>query len=210
MFTQGEGGHGCMVPIERNDVRRISVVGISGSGKTTIARRLATILKCPYLEVDAVYHQPGWRPLDDSSFRSILEEFTRGDSWIVDGSYRDWIAEGCVWQRADTVVWMRLPKGKVLRQLAARSVLRGISKRELWNGNRERLRHLFSLNPKRSIIADVWHRYASYDLQFAAYLDDPRFSHVKFVVLSNRAQADAWLRDVARAAESLRGSANIP
>jgi adenylate kinase family enzyme len=39
---------------------RVSILGTSGSGKTTLARRLAAALDLPHLELDAVFHQPGW------------------------------------------------------------------------------------------------------------------------------------------------------
>ena len=68
-------------------VQRISVVGNSGSGKTTIARRLAAGLGIPHLELDAVFHQRDWQPLATSEFRRIVSEFTAGASWVVDGNY---------------------------------------------------------------------------------------------------------------------------
>ena len=39
---------------------RTSVVGSSGSGKSTVARRLADILGVPYVELDAIHWRPGW------------------------------------------------------------------------------------------------------------------------------------------------------
>jgi adenylate kinase family enzyme len=44
-------------------MRRVSVVGNSGSGKTTFAAELAWRMGVPCLELDAVFHQPGWVPL---------------------------------------------------------------------------------------------------------------------------------------------------
>jgi cytidylate kinase len=52
-------------------VRRVSVIGNSGAGKSTVARHLAAVLGVPHLELDAVFHQPGWRPLPDEEFRRI-------------------------------------------------------------------------------------------------------------------------------------------
>ena len=41
-------------------MQRISVVGNSGSGKTTVAQAIAAELGLPYLELDGVFHQPDW------------------------------------------------------------------------------------------------------------------------------------------------------
>ena len=45
------------------------MVGNSGSGKTSLAAALADRLGIPHLELDSVFHQPGWRPLDGDEFR---------------------------------------------------------------------------------------------------------------------------------------------
>ncbi len=40
--------------------RRIAVVGTSGAGKTTFSARLAVLLDCPHIELDAFQHRPNW------------------------------------------------------------------------------------------------------------------------------------------------------
>lgn len=49
-------------------MNRVSVVGSSGSGKTTVVRAFAERLDLPYLELDSVFHRPGWTPKDDEGF----------------------------------------------------------------------------------------------------------------------------------------------
>ncbi len=67
--------------------RRISVVGTSGWGKTTVGRALADRLGIPFIELDALAWLPGWtnRPLAEG--RVLVEERTRGSVWVVDGNY---------------------------------------------------------------------------------------------------------------------------
>src|SRR6201996_2435689 len=68
-------------------VRRVSVVGCSGSGKSTVGRRLARDLGVPYVELDSIFHQPGWVPLPRDEFRRRVAELTAADGWVIDGNY---------------------------------------------------------------------------------------------------------------------------
>jgi adenylate kinase family enzyme len=83
-------------------VRRISVVGISGSGKSRLARELAEILAVPHIELDAIFHQADWVPLPDEQFSARVEAAAAGDGWVIDGNYHSRVG-AVVWRRADTV-----------------------------------------------------------------------------------------------------------
>lgn len=125
-------------------MKRISVIGSSGSGKSTMARRLETAFDLPVLELDSIYHQEDWEPLPDDEFRDRVSEFVSGDGWIVDGNYTSHGVAQLVWPRADTVVWMDPPRRTVMARVVRRSLRRAITRQELWNGNRERWSNLFS------------------------------------------------------------------
>ncbi|MFJ9388451.1 shikimate kinase [Nocardioides sp. NPDC101246] len=56
---------------------RVSVVGSSGSGKSTVARRLADILGVPYIELDSIHWQPGWVEEEQDVFVERVREATR-------------------------------------------------------------------------------------------------------------------------------------
>jgi adenylate kinase family enzyme len=68
-------------------VRRVSVVGVSGSGKSTLGRELAGRLAVPFVELDAIFHQPEWTPLPEEQFRDRVTAITAGDGWVIDGNY---------------------------------------------------------------------------------------------------------------------------
>jgi len=176
-------------------VQWISVVGNSGSGKTTIARRLAAGLGIPHLELDAVFHQPDWQPLATSEFRRIVSEFTAGASWVVDGNYSK--VRDIVWGRADTVVWVDPPRHRVMRQLVARTLRRMATRAELWNGNREPWSNLFRLDPEQSILLWAWTNHRRYRDRYLAAQADPANAHLTFVRVRTPADTAALLRDVA-------------
>jgi adenylate kinase family enzyme len=123
--------------------RRIVVFGQSGSGKTTLSRRIGEALALPVIELDSIYHQPKWQPTPVEQFRAkvfaLLDQYERG--WVCDGNYgalrRD------LMQRADTVVWLRLPFRIVYPRLLRRTITRSWRNEELWNTNRESFRLSF-------------------------------------------------------------------
>lgn len=179
-------------------MRRVSVVGNTGSGKSTLARRLAAILDVPHIEIDAVNHLPGWQELDRDELRNRLDELTTGDGWVVDGNYRECVVEGPVWARADTVVWLDLPRRVVMRQVVGRTLRRVLLRRRLWNGNREPFRNLWAWDPNRSIIRWAWTQHGKYADRYGAAMRSPSYAHLEFVRVTSRAEADDLLARLAR------------
>ena len=181
-------------------VRRVSVVGTSGSGKSTLARELAEILGVPHLELDAVHHQPGWAPLPTDEFRRIIAARAAAGGWVIDGNYGR--VRDLVWARADTVVWLDLPKRTVMRQVVWRTMRRVALRRELWNGNRERWRNFLTWNPEQSVISWAWHKHAPDHAKYAAAAADPASAHLRFIRLASR-------RDIARFLDDARSEAGV-
>ena len=179
-------------------MRRVSVVGVSGSGKTTFARALAQRLNSPLIELDGLMHQPGWVPKPDDHFKREVEQATAQDTWVVDGNYRQVVIDGPVWQRADTVVWVDPPRRTIMRQLFVRTVRRTLTREVLWNGNREPLSNLTSLDPERSVMAWAWSTYDGLTDRYATAMDDPKWRHLKFVRLRSNAEARRWLGSISQ------------
>ena len=50
---------GAADPLPRRP-ERVLVAGTSGAGKTTLARAVAEVLDCSYVELDSLHHGPGW------------------------------------------------------------------------------------------------------------------------------------------------------
>jgi adenylate kinase family enzyme len=123
---------------------RVVVVGTSGSGKTTLAKALAAQLGLPYVELDALNWQAGWRDL----VRNDPDEFVRrvalavaADAWVVDGNYG--LVREFVWRRATHLVWLDYDRAIVMYRVIRRSLVRAMLRTELWAGNRERWLHMW-------------------------------------------------------------------
>ncbi|MEA3340832.1 MAG: adenylate kinase, partial [Chloroflexota bacterium] len=122
-------------------MRRVHVVGTSGSGKTTVAQRLAARLEVPHVELDALYWEPGWMGVPPEVFRRRVSEALSGETWIVDGNYSR--VREIIWDRADTVVWLDFPLAVIMGRLLWRTLSRIVTREELWHGNRESARMTF-------------------------------------------------------------------
>jgi len=119
-------------------MRRVNVVGTSGSGKSRVGAALADRMGVPYVELDALSWEPGWVAAPTAELRARVANAVAADAWVVDGNYA--AVRDLVWSRADTVVWLDLPLRVVLWRVVWRTVSR-IRRREiLWGTNRESLR----------------------------------------------------------------------
>jgi len=176
------------------DVERISIVGNSGSGKSTLALRLAGRLGVPHLELDSVFHQPGWTELDLPTFKARVREFAAQPRWVIDGDYRVRL-DDLVWERADTVVWLDFPRWVVMGRLLRRTIGRLLTRQELWNGNRESLRNALSRDPEISILRWSWTRHRAYRESYDVVRSDPAHAHLTFIRFRHPRQAERWLAD---------------
>lgn len=164
---------------------RISVLGTSGSGKTTTGRAAATRLGVPFFELDSIRHGPNWTEMPDDEFAARVQQIVEGEAWVVDGNY------GSVRQitgaRATQIVWLDLPRWLVMIQVTWRSVTRGVLRRELWNGNRESIRNwLKPDHPMRW----AWSTHARRRRDFGRQLDD------RWVRLTSRREVRRWLESL--------------
>ena len=116
---------------------RVLIAGVSGSGKTTLAKALEQRLGLPRYELDALHHGPNWTKRPE--FEAEVAAFAAGERWVTEEQYHALLGN-LLWQRADTVVWLDLPRATVMRQVVRRSFVRALWRSELWNGNRESFR----------------------------------------------------------------------
>lgn len=164
------------------------VGGISGAGKSTLARTLSARLDLPYVEMDALFHGPGWTVR--AAHVTDVEAFTGRRRWVTDSAGYA-ASRDLLWDRADTFVWLDLPRWQAQLRVLRRSLGRGLLRRPLWNGNRESL--LDWRHPEHPV-RWTWTQHARRRAQVAARLADPRWAHLRTVHLHSAAEARGWLR----------------
>jgi adenylate kinase family enzyme len=114
---------------------RVVVVGTSGSGKSTFARRLAAAIGAAPLELDAINWQSGWRDLnthDPAEFARRVAQAAAAQAWVADGNYSK--VRDVLWPRATRFVWLDYERPVVMRRVIWRSFNRAFSGKELWPG----------------------------------------------------------------------------
>jgi adenylate kinase family enzyme len=177
-------------------VQRVSVVGSSGSGKSTVARRLASILGAPYVELDALHWGPDWSAATADELRERVRQATAADSWIVDGNYQSKIGT-LVWERADTVVWVNPSKRTVMWRCISRTVRRLVTREKLWSGNRENWRGLLFWRGEDSIMWWAWTSYARVQERYESAMLDPTNKRLTFHRLRTHSEVDCFLEALA-------------
>jgi len=170
---------------------RVSVIGCSGAGKTTFGRALAVRLGVVFIELDSIFHQADWTPLPEAAFQARVRDAVRSDGWVVDGNYG--AVRPIVLERATTVVWLDYSRPRVMQQVIRRSVARAVTRRELWNGNRE--------HPREWIKADhpirwAWSQHGPKRAEYAARFREPGYAHLEVQRFQRPSVAGVWLRSI--------------
>lgn len=184
-------------------MRRVVVVGNSASGKTTLAGALSRRLGVAHVELDAHHHLAGWvpapRPEMVAAVGAALDDAdAEHGGWVVCGNYS--AVRSLVWARADTIVWLDMPRRVVMRRVAGRSLRRVAGRQVLWNGNRESLANVLALgDPERSIVRWTWDGVIGYRRRYTALRAAATWPELRWVHLSSPGQVRRWLAGVPRA-----------
>jgi adenylate kinase family enzyme len=178
--------------------RRIAVAGTSGSGKTRVAATVGAALRVPHIEIDSLYHGPGWAPRP--SFSDDVARFVAEPEWVTEWQYDQ--VRALIAERAELMVWLDLSRSRVLQQVIRRTVQRRLRRQELWNGNREQ--PLWTvLTDREHIVRWAWSTHPATADRMRALLEQrPGLDVVR---LENRRAVQHWIAGPLRAAAARCG-----
>jgi adenylate kinase family enzyme len=186
---------------------RIMVVGTSGAGKTTMAKRIASELSLPHIELDSLHWGPEWQALtetDPVEFARRVSTAVSAEAWVLDGNYGS--VRELVWSRATHLIWLDYSRPVIMYRVIKRSMVRAADQTELWAGNKENWRRWFGPSHPIRWAWTTWRRRRS---QLEELIERAEYAHL--VVLRFRRPREAArvvdrLRTVAGHAQDARGS----
>ncbi len=104
-----------------SDYKRIMIIGNAGSGKTTLALKLAYLVNLPLYHLDQYYWKAGWERTDSIEFTHIHAELCKRDRWIIEGCNLSWLSDRVA--EAELIIFLDMPRYQCLWRVIKRCVL---------------------------------------------------------------------------------------
>lgn len=106
---------------------RISIIGGSGTGKTTLSNILSEKYNIPATHIDGIHHLKNWQVRDKSERDRIILDIVEKEKWIIDGTYKDTLKQRL--ENSDLIIWL---------DYSTIAMIKGVIKRFLKNPGKEK------------------------------------------------------------------------
>ncbi len=125
-----------------NSTNRIIIIGSSGGGKSTLARRLGDITGLPVIHLDKEFWNPNWVETPKDIWQGKVAELLKGNKWIIDGNYGGTMKLRA--EAADTIIYLDMNRCLCLyRVLKRRLRNQGKTRPDMREGCKEKINFEF-------------------------------------------------------------------
>jgi adenylate kinase family enzyme len=174
--------------------QRVVVIGVTSSGKSTLAETLARRFEMDFIELDALHWEPNWQEAPLEVFRERVQKALQAGKWSVAGNYRS--VQDLVWPKAEAVIWLDYPFMTVFWQLTRRTFRRWWTHEVLWGTNVESMYvHLKIWSPD-SLFHWLFKSYWRRKREIPVLLSQAENSHLKLIRLINPKETARWLESL--------------
>jgi adenylate kinase family enzyme len=174
--------------------QRVVVIGVTSSGKSTLAETLARRFDMDFIELDALHWEPNWQEAPQEIFRARVEKAIRVEKWCVAGNYQS--IRDMIWPNADAVIWLDYPFMTVFWQLTRRTFKRWWNQEVLWGTNVEPFFNHFKLWSQDSLYHWLFKTYGRRKREIPMVLSQSEYQHLKLIRFMNPKETEKWLESL--------------
>ena len=118
-------------------MKRICIIGGSGTGKTTLSNNLGKQLDLPVYHIDGIHHLENWEIRDKDERDEIILKLVEKDKWVMDGTYNSTLKERL--ERADYIIYLDYSTIAQVKGVLGRYIKNHGKEREEIPGCREKM-----------------------------------------------------------------------
>jgi len=96
------------------------IIGCGGAGKSTLSRKLNTILGFELIHLDQHFWKPDWQETAKGEWEQIVQKLIEKDQWIIDGNFGSTMETRI--KRADTIIFMDYSTLSCLWRITKRAI----------------------------------------------------------------------------------------
>jgi adenylate kinase family enzyme len=97
------------------------IIGASGTGKSTLARKIGDRLDLPVVHLDRLFWNPGWKECPEPEFRARVASAAGAPAWVIDGNYSR--TYDLRLPHAQALIWLDLARHVYFPRAIWRSIL---------------------------------------------------------------------------------------
>jgi adenylate kinase family enzyme len=173
---------------------RVVVIGVTSSGKSTLAETLARRFHMDFIELDALHWEPHWQEAPLEVFRARVEKAVQAEKWCVAGNYH--VVRDLIWPKAEAVIWLDYPFMTVFWQLTRRTYKRWWRQEVLWGTNVEPFIVHFKLWSQDSLFHWLFKTYWRRKREIPMLFSQAEFSHLQLIRFTHPEETAKWLESL--------------